>query len=45
MTASRPLAARATWAIAPSSARQSRHHDAKKLTITGVPRKADRDTG
>src|SRR5208283_5040906 len=44
-TASRPAAARATEATAPSSAWHSRHHEAKKFTITGFPRNADSDTG
>ncbi len=40
-----PELARATLATAASSARQSGHHEAKKLTMTGVPRKEDSATG
>src|SRR6516165_3162861 len=43
-TATRPALLRATVAIASSSARQSGHHEAKKLTMTGVPRNAASDT-
>src|SRR3974390_3438154 len=43
-TATRPTLLRATVAMASSSARQSGHQEAKKLTMTGVPRNAASDT-
>ena len=39
-----PCFARATVATAVSSARQSRHHEAKKFTTTGLPWKAESET-